>query len=71
MNRKQRKAIKDQLTYTTEISSILNLEIVTCCSCGDVFILKTTPDEVTCPYCGVEGDNCDMPSLFYSGWNGG
>lgn len=39
--------------------------IVTCGSCGMVFIHDIDEDVVTCPHCFLSQDNCDCPDLFY------
>lgn len=42
----------------------LNLNIVTCGFCGEVFGHKLPVDELTCPYCGVTDDPSSFPDLW-------
>ena len=42
--------------------------VVTCGECGDVLFHKASEVDLTCPHCGFEGEPCDFPDLYYSGW---
>lgn len=42
----------------------LGYNVVSCGSCGDVFIHKTPTEEIQCPHCDLVGDPCNFPDLY-------
>lgn len=39
--------------------------IVTCGHCGAVKLHLTSATELTCEDCGIKGEPCDFPDLYY------
>ncbi len=55
------------LLYKIQDESYVN--VVTCGTCGDVFLHERHETELKCPHCDAEHDPSDCPDLFYEGWD--
>ena len=58
-----------QLELLQHVQSQAGINIVTCGSCGDVFLHETDEKNLECPHCEAEHDPCDCPDLYYEGWD--
>lgn len=43
---------------------LLGYNIVSCGSCGNVFLHRTPTEEIQCPHCTLVGEPCDFPDLY-------
>ena len=55
---------KDQRDLNEELVSNSGINIVTCGTCGEVFLHRVGEQELTCPYCMYQSDPCDFPDLI-------
>lgn len=58
-----------QLDLLYKIQEESGVNVVTCGSCGDVFLYERHEEELKCPYCETENDPCDCPDFYYEGWD--
>ena len=61
----ERLAKEQVLAHQQVMLDEAGINIVTCGSCGDPFVVKPNEESHTCPYCGSQGDPCDFPDLFH------
>ena len=57
----------EQLELFYEIQSH-NLNLVTCGSCGGIFIHRLAQEELLCPHCLNTSEPCDNGDLYFSNW---
>ena len=60
----RKKAKESNLALSEELVSKAEINIVTCGSCGDVNLHRTSQQEITCEKCGFTDEPCHFPDLF-------
>jgi len=67
MSKLKFELVEKQIIYLEKIQH-LNYNMVTCPSCGGVFICKIDEDIVNCPHCYELFLQSECSDLFYPGW---
>ena len=57
--------MKTQKELIEEIIAETGINIVTCGSCGDVFLHELEQTEITCPHCDFKSEPCHFPDFIY------